>query len=892
MKRNQAVALGLAAIAVAVLYFRCGSDRAADGTAPTSAPSGSGAGSAKLSKMQLKAQREISEIPLELAPDPLGELALQGRVLDEYGAAVAGSLVSISSAPPHVVQSNAEGAFELTGLSPRRYELVARKGDGFAQLAVQLDDSTSVTLRLRRAGVLAVTVVEGAAKRPVAGAVVELRDSSDASGAAILRATADAAGVATLRAVPGGSYVLYAAAAPHAPSWQALQLAERPGEIERITVELRSGVAVTGRVVDSRGAPVAGARVTAEDAGALVPLTQLDRDFVETDARGAFRIAALLAGTYRFVARSAAHAPSSSAPLRISTSAPAEVTITMAAGGRLAGRVVETGGEPVPFATVRVAVDGGAWGQASARQITSGQDGAFELTGLPRQRLAAVAASGSSTSLTRTFDLAQGDALDAVLALDSDGAIAGVVQDPEGRPIVEAVVFAEPHAAMARTRTESTVRGVLSAVTGGRGRFELQGLPAGKYALRASWPGASPRQRTQRLRPVVVAATGATDVVLELAADGVVRGHVQRQDGQRPAHFLVTLGGGASFGGRDGEFIITNVPVGTHSLRVSGPDFETRVLEGIELTSGERRDLGKITVVSGRRISGRVLAADGSPAAGATVVVTRQVTGVVAGPAGALVADLKQTTSGDDGSYALEGLTGSAVALAAENASGRSSLLLVAAGQEDQVLDLTLAGVGGLEGTVRRGGEPLPGAVVVMSAKGAPSGGSGVTTGTDGSYQFSALTPGAYTLMVMFDNGDGPQLKRVELQVTSGQTAKRDVELPRGSVTLVVTAEAGGAPGGAEVQALLTRQAQAPGEAGAGDRRSQPLSGSAPARFTELVPGSYQLCAVAAKPANGPQPAPVCKYVGVAEAPSEQQATIALPSASPATPAAPAPAAP
>ena len=98
MKRNQAVALGLAAIAVAVLYFRCGSDRAADGTAPTSAPSGSGAGSAKLSKMQLKAQREISEIPLELAPDPLGELALQGRVLDEYGAAVAGALVSISSA--------------------------------------------------------------------------------------------------------------------------------------------------------------------------------------------------------------------------------------------------------------------------------------------------------------------------------------------------------------------------------------------------------------------------------------------------------------------------------------------------------------------------------------------------------------------------------------------------------------------------------------------------------------------------------------------------------------------------------------------------------------------------------------------------------------------------
>jgi Carboxypeptidase regulatory-like domain len=898
MKRNQAFAVGLAVFAAAVLYFRCGSgERAANrtdqaqGAPPLPGKLVLGGGGA------LKAQRELGSIPLEADIDPHGTLGFSGVVLDDGGTPVAGAEVFLGTAPPRTLTADEDGAFEVSGLPPRSYELEARKDDGVAgpltvALTAERDKERAgepiiVTLRLRRVGGLEITVIDASTRRPLAGAALELR------GAAVRTATTDGAGRATVRGVAGGSYVLAAVAGGYAVSLRTYQAAERPGAVERITVELRGGVAVSGRVVDSRGVPVGGARVVAEDADALVPLIDADRDAVISDARGAWRIAALAPGSYRFTARSSGHPPGSSAPSRLVANASSDdVLITLPVGARLAGRVATAEGAAAPFATVRVVVDEGSWGQALARQTTCDERGEFAFDGLPRRRLSAVAASGTATSLTRAFDLtAAGDQANVVLALDVSGVIAGVVQDRAGRPIPDAVVLAELAAPMARTRSESTLRGNLSAFADEHGRFELRGLPPGKISLRAAWPGASPRQRTTRLRSPVMALVGARDVVLELERDGGVRGMVQRSDGIRPSMFVVTLGGGAGFGGRDGEFSISSIPPGTHTLRISGPDFATRTLDGIELAAGEYRDLGQITVVAGRKVSGRVLRADGTPVGGVDVVATRQVTGVVVGPAGALVSDLKRTTSADDGKYEFEGLTPLALAVGAEDArEGRSDFLTVPAGSQDQVIDLKLLPVGALRGTVQRGGEPVSGAAVVMAAKGAPSGGSGVTTGTDGIYQFSALPPGTYTLTVMFDHGDGPQLERVQASVTAGETATVDVELPRGSVALVVNARPASpgepdASGSSPAQALLSRMpsAGAPSGGGSGSSgRSLPLGRTEPARFTELVPGSYELCVLstANPPDGGTRPPPLCTYVAVAESPSEQQVTVKMPAGS------------
>ncbi len=851
------------------LYARrgCSAQRAAvapDAPAPVAPSAGA----------VLKAQREILELPLEREADPVGELPLSGFVVDDTGAPVPEAAVTIDTVPERQVASASDGGFEVLGLAPRNYVLTAQRGALVSlPTTVQLGESTApVTLQLRRVAGLEISVVDGERNLPIAGAQVEVR------GAGLRRSGTTAAdGSVALLGVAPGSYTLFAAAAGYAPTYLRHAVMDALGGSSRVTMALLPGVSAAGRVVDAGGKPVAGAQVAAESASELVSLVDPARDGVVTDERGQWRIAALTPGSYRFVARKAGQAPGGTPPTQVDARGARDITITLPAAARLAGLVTDTSGAPVPFATVRAVVDEGAWGHAVARQVTCSASGEFELAGLPRKLVNVVALGGAASSLTRTFDLAaapqQGE---VVLVLDAGGEIFGSVVDEGGSAIARAQVWAEPSAPSARTRIEGTLRGALSAVAGEDGSFAFYGLPTGRYSLRASWPGTAAKARTVALRPPVVAETGARDVRLVLVADGGVRGTVQRNDGVAPAMFTVALGGGAAFGGGSGEFAITGVPAGKHTLRISGLDFATRTIDGLEVKPGQLLDLGRITVVRGRQLTGKVVRADGSPVAGATVTVTKKVTGVVAGPAGAVLSDLKQVTSRADGTFALVGLGNGALAVGAEHLEGRSGFMLLSAGTDDLSFELTLQPAGTLRGLVTRGGEPASGAVVVANAKGAPSGGASVTTGSDGRYQFGALTPGLYTVVVMYDNGSGSQMKQAQVKVQVGDPTQHDLDLPRGQVTLVVSAKAAG--GGADSARVFLTEVGA-GSGGA-DGRSATITRTAPARFTELRPGSYQLCVARADgtgAAPGAPGAPACTFVGVTESPKEQQAAVSLP---------------
>ncbi len=878
MKRNHLIALSLVALLAAlVMLFRSG--KVGGGSPGASARP---AGAPRPAGVTLKAQREIPAIPLEVDVDPRGALSLRGLILDGEGLPVEGAVVTINTTPSRSVDTDVDGSFLIADLVPRAYEIEAHKEDDVAgPVSVQLSAETApVNLWMRRAGSLEVTVVSATQKSPIAAATVELR------GTSLRESVSDAEGKVLLHGVFTGKYIISVSAKGYAPTFKTYQAVELPRGGDQIKVELRAGVAVSGRVVDQSGDPVAGARVLAEEATAIVPLTDAQRDSVLTDSHGDWSVPSLLPGTYRFSARSEGHAPGVSSPISIDgVKAREGIVISLPLGALLAGRVATSDGESVAFATVRVVVDEGTWGQVVARQTSCTERGEFTFKGLPRRRVNAVALSGTSTSLTRTIDLAQNpEQTGVVLALDADGKISGSVQNASGQPVADALILAEPAAPAAKSRTEVTLRGALSAVADGQGRFSLQGLPTGKYLLRASWPGTSLKRRTSWLRSAVMAHTGSKDAVLKLTADSVVRGRVQKEDGSPPGRFTVTIGGSATFGGAAGEFSISDVPAGTHMLTITGADFASKLLEGVEVKPDEDKDLGVIVLQGGRRITGRVLRADGTPVAGATVTASKQISGVVAGPSGAMVADVKQVTSQDDGAYSLEGLGLIALAVGAEDArEGKSDFLMVPAGSQSQTLDLVLKAVGALQGTVKRNGEPVGGAVVVVSAKGAPSGGSGVTTGTDGSYQFDALTPGTYTLIAMFDNGSGPQMKQASVTVKSRETVRHNIELPKGEVTLVVGA-ATSTPGDGSVDSVrvfLTEVQKGKDAQGGSNGRSQVLTRSAPARFSELAPGSYQICLVAlggkAEPDAGKPTPPPCTYVGVTDGPAEQQVSVKLP---------------
>ncbi|HRD99957.1 MAG TPA: hypothetical protein PLV68_01590, partial [Ilumatobacteraceae bacterium] len=341
-----------------------------------------------------------------------------------------------------------------------------------------------------------------------------------------------------------------------------------------------------------------------------------------------------------------------------------------------------------------------------------------------------------------------------------------------------AQVWAEPSAPSARTRIEGTLRGALSAVAGEDGSFAFYGLPTGRYSLRASWPGTAAKARTVALRPPVVAETGARDVRLVLVADGGVRGTVQRNDGVAPAMFTVALGGGAAFGGGSGEFAITGVPAGKHTLRISGLDFATRTIDGLEVKPGQLLDLGRITVVRGRQLTGKVVRADGSPVAGATVTVTNT---------GAATLSLLGATVGD-GRFTIEASTVEVIAV--RNAPGvlaaPDAANAVPAWGRDDAFDL-FPPAQPPEGIERGDSATL---TLARIEAGWPATGAELTEAT-----IPAETGFVVGLAVSFTKGCYPGQELVERMDSRGSSAPRTIRRLRGSGSAAVGDPVVGADG-------------------------------------------------------------------------------------------------
>jgi hypothetical protein len=259
---------------------------------------------------------------------------------------------------------------------------------------------------------------------------------------------------------------------------------------------------------------------------------------------------------------------------------------------------------------------------------------------------------------------------------------------------------------------------------------------------------------------------------------------------------------------------------------------------------------------------------------------------VVVGPGAAQTADLRQTVSQDDGTYSVGGLGIDTINLGAEHpGDGKSSFVAVPVGTDDVKLDLVLKATGALRGTITQQGQPASGALVLASARGAPAGGTGVTTGTDGSYVFDALTPGQYLVAVMLDAGGGHNIKQGFAAVRPGEAARLDLELPLGTVTLVVhPVVQAGAPA-APIRITLVKSDAAssapPGGAPSSILQTQVVTGTEPARFSNVEPGAYRVCASPVPPpaTDGTPPEAVkasCEFTPVAQGPAIQETNLVI----------------
>jgi protocatechuate 3,4-dioxygenase beta subunit len=885
-----------------LLRDRGGTEQAAEAT-------GSGRSGAIAATPAPPAKPDGTPSPRGAAPrwsldvDPQGPLQLEGQVVGPDGKGVGGAEVWLASVPPRSTKSEDDGTFTFDKLVGRTYQLTASSGElvGGPVSYKLTEKSDPVVVRLAEGAAVIVTVVDDA-KQPIDGADVRLGDMSHR----IVRT--DAKGEATLKPVRPGWVAVQATAPGFAPHTGFATIGSA-GATGKIAITLRKGFAVSGRVTDEAGKPIAKARITASG-GAWGDFDEGygDKADVTSDDKGQFTLPALAAGPHTVSAVDGEHAPATSAPITIADRPIGDVAIVMKAGGLVTGKVLDAEGKPVPFATVRLAGTGQMMWQVASRQATSDKHGEFELRGLARAKLQARAESDTVASKLVDLDLTSVAAMrDVKLVLDVAGAISGVVVDDKGSPVTEVQVNAFPDI-MGGAPTEGlALAGMSSATTDGAGAFTIHGIPDGAYKLWAARSSAASGDWGQH---GVTAKTGDKGVRITLAAEGELRGKVVLEGASSPPKLVtVQVGYQPPTPATDGVFTIKDVTPGTYSVTFRGPEFAQLVKHDVKIEPGKPTDLGTVTVVRGRRLAGKVVDATGRPVAGAKVKLAEMLFSMQGNEEQMEsfedMSGVRSAVSDQDGEFLIIGVpTKATSAMADEPNHGRSLAVAIPEGTDDPPpVTLALRGFGSISGKVTQRGQPQPGVMIGESSKGGASQVSFGKTDDAGNFTMPKVPEGTHILQAMQSKMMSMKSTSVTVQVTAGKDTKITIDIPVGQITLAIQVKPLANNKVDAAQVFLFSGLVAPVNAkqltdsflqgGAQGMKFWFGEGKPIPEFDELVPGEYSVCTI---PITGTFSDPAfqqrlqenmtalkvyCKPVKVTAAPTKQSIVHEVPAMAP-----------
>lgn len=175
-----------------------------------------------------------------------------------------------------------------------------------------------------------------------------------------------------------------------------------------------------------------------------------------------------------------------------------------------------------------------------------------------------------------------------VLRVGAGGSITGKVVDAQGRPVAQA------HLSLERAHYDGPAVAMpqrTGAISSGDGTFSMGPLRPGEFTIRADAPGKAPGYAND-----VRVASGATvsGVTLVLGGGATVRGRVtQKANGQPVAQARVTLldvrpglEPSSATTDADGNYAMTGVGDGLHTLRVDHPEYRAELTSGVQTADG------------------------------------------------------------------------------------------------------------------------------------------------------------------------------------------------------------------------------------------------------------------------------------------------------------------
>jgi protocatechuate 3,4-dioxygenase beta subunit len=398
-----------------------------------------------------------------------------------------------------VATSDEDGAFRFDALPPGRYRLETQSrshgtGNGPTIDVASGDAIDDVEIVLDARPHAVVEGVVHAAGDPVAGARLQ------AAGAAPV--VSDAAGRFRLEGVVPGERPLVASTPDGRRSMVRVELEVG---LNRVDVELPEGVELTGRVVDTYGQPVTGARVR-------LGSSPWGGGSTTTDEAGSFRLENVEPGVYRLTAEAEEHGAATLDEVQVASAPVDGLDLRLLPMGSISGRVL--GVELDELARLRV-VAGSASEGVQWRTAVVDYQGRYRIERLaPGAWLVQATLEGDGRRAERRVEVEAGRKAQLDLELEAGLFLSGIVlRDDE--PVVAAgiQVLGLDVARQGSARSDYL------------GRFRVGGLAPGRYRVEVQ-AGGSPlphvreidllgdEEITVELRPgglagIVLADTGA-----------------------------------------------------------------------------------------------------------------------------------------------------------------------------------------------------------------------------------------------------------------------------------------------------------------------------------------------------------------------------------------------